>query len=451
MGMIATVLTNPRRFRRTAMAANGDQPRSSAAVIGGGALAALVACMFLLGASAAARRSPIVPRSGFAFPDWVAGPLHWLGLSTGNGVRVALVVAICACYVAILACAGAIGSRRLWIGIVLAHVAALLAPPLLSGDVFGYLGFARLGVLHDLNPYRFTASAAPTDAIYRFLGWKHVTTPYGPLFTLLSYGAAPLGLAGGLWALKLLAALASLTTVAILWRIAALLGGVPNRTVAFYAFNPLVLIFAVAGAHNETLFGALLAAGVLWMVTGRERAAGASIVLAGAMKASAALMAPFALLGSERRGRTLVAMLATTALVAVVGLSVFGAHLTDIFGALSTEQHDVSGHSVPAELSHLFGASGLPFGVRAAFIAAFAAVAVAMLWHTWRGGWWLDAYAWTTLALLAATGWLWPWYGLWALLPASLSSSRRLRLVTLAACAYLMLTRLAVGDPLSSG
>ena len=50
--------------------------------------------------------------------------------------------------------------RMLWSGIGFAHVAALAAPPLLSADVFGYLDFARLGVLHGLDPYTHTAAAA---------------------------------------------------------------------------------------------------------------------------------------------------------------------------------------------------------------------------------------------------------------------------------------------------
>jgi len=78
----------------------------------------------------------------------------------------------------------------------------------------------------------------------------------------------------------------------------------------------------------------------------------------------------------------------------------------------------------------------LPEGVRVVFICIFAAAALAALWHAWRGAWWLDCYAWATLALLAASAWLLPWYGMWALLPASLSSSRRLQAAALVASAY---------------
>ena len=108
--------------------------------------------------------------------------------------------------------------------IVLANVILLLGPPLISQDVFGYLAFARLGALHGLDPYTHVAAEAPTDAVFPFLGWPFQHSPYGPLFTLASYALAPLGLAGGLWALKAIAVARSLGAVALIARAAARLG-----------------------------------------------------------------------------------------------------------------------------------------------------------------------------------------------------------------------------------
>jgi hypothetical protein len=129
----------------------------------------------------------------------------------------------------------------------------------------------------------------------------------------------------------------------------------------------------------------------------------------------------------------------------------FGPHLLGLGGALLTQQEKVAGHSVPAEISQLIGLGQLATGVRIIFLALFAGVLAATLWRTWRGGDWLASYGWATLALLAATVWLVPWYGLWALLPASLSSSRRLRVATVIGCAYLVAMRLVIHNPLSAG
>jgi alpha-1,6-mannosyltransferase len=401
--------------------------------------------MLALGANAASGRSDYVPSGAHYFPAWLAGPLAPFGFTTAHAVLEGLVLAICACYAVALACVRSLPRRRVWVAIVLADLAALLAPPLLSSDVFGYLGFARLGVLHHLSPYSFTAQAAPHDAIYPYLGWHTVTTPYGPLFSLVTYALVPLGIAAGLWVLKLIAALTSIATVALVWRIARRLGHDPVRAVAIYGLNPLVVVFAVGGAHNDTLFALFLAAGALWLITGRERRAAVSVIVATALKVSAALMLPFVLLAAERRRAALAAAVVAALVATAISFAVFGSHLTGMVHALTAEQNQVAKHGVPAEISTLLGlgrrrANGvrLAEGIRIAFVVAFIVALALALWRTWRGSWWLDCYAWATLALLACSAWLLPWYGMWALLPASVSGSRRLQGVTLAASGYLV-------------
>ena len=415
------------------------------------ALGGLVASIALLALSTAASPTSLVSTyrtMPHYFPAWLAGPLHAIGLAGSAGLREGAVVAFCAFYAVALRCAGDLSARRLSIAIVLAHLAALLAPPLLSGDVFGYVGFARLEVLHGLNPYLSSASAAPGDAIHPLLGWTTVTTPYGPLFTLFSEALVPLGIAGAVWTFKALAALTSLATVALVWRLAARLGSSPRTAIAFYGLNPLVIVFAVAGAHNETLFGLLIAAGALSLIGGAEVRGGIALVGATAIKASAGLVLPFALLGARRRRRAATAVAVALAAALAVGMAAFGPHLASLTGAWLNQQHQVAGHSVPSQVSKLLGLGALDAGVRAGFLVAFGVAVAAMLWRTWRGASWLDCYGWATLALLAASAWLWPWYGLWALLPASISSNRRLRAVTLVACAYLVAIKVLVSRPL---
>ena len=438
--------------RGSGATASPARAQRRAAAAGTAALAGLLAALALLAIATASATSSAVAEAGpHFFPAWLAGPLHGLGPATSTAGLELLVLAICACYLVALRCAAAISSRRLWVAIVLAHLAAALAPPLFSGDVFGYIGFARLDVLHGLSPYVHTAAAAPNDAIYHLLGWTTLTTPYGPLFTLLSDALVPLGIAGGLWAFKSIAALASLATVALIWRAAPRLGRSRRGAIAFYGLNPVLLVFAIPGAHNEALIGMLVGAGALCILSGEELRGGASLVAAGAIKASAALALPFALLGARRRGRAAAGMAIAALAVAAIALIAFGPHLFGLAGALLTQQEKVAGHSVPAEVSQLLGLGQLALAVRIVFLAIFGGVLAATLWRTWRGAQWLTSYGWATLALLAATVWLVPWYGLWALLPASLSPSRRLRVATLIACAYLITMRLAIQNPLSSG
>jgi Glycosyltransferase family 87 len=416
------------------------------------ALAGLVLALVALGAKAAAAPSSLVPAGAAGrFPGWLAGPLHGLiGGHPGGGYEVQLLV-VCACYAIVLACARSVGSRTLWAGIVLAHVAVLLAPPLLSADLFGYLDFARLGVLHGLDPYTHTAAAATGDAIYPYLGWHDVSTPYGPLFTLFTDGLVPLGIAGGIWALKVVAALTSLAAVVLVWRSADRRGQAPATAAALLGLNPLVLVFAVGGAHNDTLLGLLVAAGLVAVLDRRDLAGPATLVGAIAIKASAGLALPFALIAAHRRGRgrqAILAVVVALSAILLVTLVGFGGQVSGIVGSLRGQQQLVAVHSVPAYVSRLLGLGTYDSTVRSVFDVGFAAAAIACLAQTWRHpDRWLEAYGWTTLALLCATAWLLPWYALWVLLPAALTTDRRLRAATLVFCAYLLATRLPLAYP----
>ena len=84
------------------------------------------------------------------------------------------------------------GIRLWWIAaaVVVLHVAFLLAPPMLSTDVFNYIDVARLGGLYHLDPYVVPPRRGATMPSIVFVHWRHAVTDYGPLFTL---GVRPLG------------------------------------------------------------------------------------------------------------------------------------------------------------------------------------------------------------------------------------------------------------------
>src|ERR671934_88789 len=83
--------------------------------------------------------------------------------------------------------------------------------PLFSTDIFNYVAYARMGALCHVNPYLHGAAVIAGDPSVPFTGptWLHTPTAYGPLFTLISYALVPLGVAGTMWALKALTALAA--------------------------------------------------------------------------------------------------------------------------------------------------------------------------------------------------------------------------------------------------
>jgi hypothetical protein len=416
------------------------------ALVGSAALAGLVTTGALICVHAAARRSGLTPASWHGMPGWMSGPLHGLGAGALNGHTFGLLfLAMCACYAGALATARQLDTRAAIGAIAALHVLFFLAPPLLSADVFGYIDYARIGAVHGLDPYAHGPASAPHDAVFAFMRWRgNLPSPYGPLFTLGSYVLAPLSLAASLWAMKALAALASLAIVWFVWDSARRLRVEPLPAAMLVGLNPLVLVWAVGGAHNDLIVVAAATAGVWLAVKHRERWAGASLVAAAALKVSAGVALPFLLAGTrgrERRDALRGALLAATAAV-VVTLAAFGTGVTGMLRAQADQQSLVAATSLPDRVGHLLGLGGATGAVRAVALALFLAVFATLLLRTWRGGTnWVAATGWATLAMLVTSAWLMPWYVTWLLPLAALGRNRRLVAASLALCLYLVVMR----------
>jgi alpha-1,6-mannosyltransferase len=416
-------------------------------------LVSIVVCVFLLCAGAASGPSQFVPARSGGWPAWMAGPLSGLGIGLSSAGFQALMLTLCVGYALVLVAARRLPLAAIVAAIVVANAILLLGPPLISQDVFGYLAFARLGALHGLDPYTHFAAEAPTDPAYQFVGWPFQNSPYGPLFTLLSYALVPLGLAGGLWAFKAIAVLASLGAVALIALAAGRLGHSPAWAAVFVGLNPVTLVLAEGGAHNDALL--LLALALALALTAgaspRARTAAAALAAGVGLKITAGLVLPFLVLSSPRtRERVRVALAAGAALLAValVGLLGFGVHAFGFLGAVREQQQLVATHSVPAETARLVGLSGTPGWWRNLYALGFVAVLLFALWRTARGADWRVAAGWSTIALLVSTAWLLPWYAIWVLPLAAVSGNRRLCAGTLLVCAYAVLIHLSLANPL---
>ncbi|TMK27395.1 MAG: DUF2029 domain-containing protein [Actinobacteria bacterium] len=414
----------------------------------------MLSSAFLLAAGAATRPSTYVPARSGGWPDWLAGPLQGLDVGISRGSFQAWMLIMCASYVLVLVGARALPMRVLAASIVAAEVIVLLGPPLISQDVFGYVAFARMGALHGLDPYTHVAAEAFTDPVYPFVGWPFKHSPYGALFTLASYAVAPLGVAGALWAFKALAVASSLGAVALVARAAGRLGSSRRWAAAFVGLNPVLLVLAVGGAHNDTLIVLVLAAALVLTAgsSPRFRAAAGMLVAGVGVKLTAGLLLPFLILGAPRRERLAVLASACLSLLALGALALigFGSHALGFLNAVGEQQQLVATHSIPAETARLFGLTGTPTWWRHLFVAGFLAVLALALWRTARGADWRAAAGWSTLALLVSTAWLLPWYAVSLLPLAAVSHDRRLRAATLLFCAYAVLIHLKLADPVLS-
>ena len=380
--------------------------------------------------------SPLIPHS----PDisaWLSGIGERLGYRV---VLIALLVSACAYggLLALMRRSRAALSPRSAIALVAALQLIVFAGPiLLSTDVFSYIAYARMGVEHGVNPYLHGPVAIVGDPVFKYVGedWIHVATAYGPLYTLLSYPLAPLGVVGALWAMKLEALLASAGTLALTWRCARARGFDPATAVLAVGANPLYVIYGLGGAHNDLIMMLAMMAAVSLTFgaqpgSRREAWAAATVVAGALIKATVAVLLPFMVL-SRRRLASVLGALAAAVLGALVAYAAFGVHGVDVVAALNRDAALVSTDSFANEIAHLLGKPGV-FPVDHDLLkAALVLILAHLLWRTWRGYDWVAASGWALLAVAVTSTWLLAWYILWPLPLAVVTRDRRLLAATL--------------------
>jgi len=409
---------------------------------GRAALAILLVAALAVVICAAAGPSVLVPRSSQTFPDWEAGPLHVLiGRSIGDpntlGLALsAVLVAMMAAYGVVLASVRTMSMRTIAICVLALHLIILMSPPLQLTDLFNYLGYGRLGGLHHLNPYSQVIGQEFFDPVYRFASWHNLKSPYGPLFTAFTYPLAFLPLPVAYWILKALTVLLSLGFVALVWHCARRLGRDPRFAVVFVAMNPIFLIYAVAGFHNDFFMLVPSLGAIALLMERRDRSAGAVVMLAIAVKFTALVLLPFLLVGArtkQRRIRVIVGAVAMAVPLFAMTLALFGLSIPN----LSDQSSLLTDFSIP----NLFGlAIGIGGGTPGLLKLATVGVVVVIAYQVYRRRDWLTAAGWATLALIASLAWLVPWYVVWLLPLAALGTSVRLRRAAIVLTLFLMLT-----------
>jgi hypothetical protein len=435
------------------------------------------------------------------FPHWMAGPLGglapWMprGTTALKYMFTGAVAAMFAGYLIALAYARRLRARWVVAAIVAVHAIFLLSPPLALTDVFNYINYGRMEAVHHLNPYTTIPILEPhSDPSYALSNWHQLLSPYGPLFTLLTFAVVPLGVAASFWALKAVLALTSLATILLVWRCARLLGREPLPAVVLVGLNPVVLVWGLGGDHNDFLMVAFIMLGFYLLLTAgfagavprfagsaprfagaapRARAghaagapharghderagfgearmapqaqlgAGAALAVAVGIKASAAVLVPVVLarLLRQRRAlaRVLVGAVVGGAAVAAASVVAFGLHIPD----LSTQSKLVTSESVPNLVGLAIGAGGESESLHKVMDVILVVCLLLCCWQAFSRRWpasdrMLTAAGWASVALLVTLSWVLPWYVLWALPLAALSSSRRLRAAVLAISVYLI-------------
>src|SRR5256714_644205 len=202
----------------------------------------------------------------------------------------------------------------------------LVAPPLFSGDAGAYACQGQL-YLHHLNPYRHGAADLPCTWLDRTPPlWRHSPAPYGPLWVVLSGAAATTGsYLGAVVVLRAVALAGIALAIGYGLRLARILDAAPSRVAWLGTAGPLVLLHGVSGVHNDALLAGLVVAGLAYAATGRwGLRAGVLLGLALAVKVTALVAVPFAVLVIARDRRP-AALARATAGVAVGAGGAFAA------------------------------------------------------------------------------------------------------------------------------
>jgi hypothetical protein len=459
----------------------------------------ILACSLLIVVAAADRPSFLsATTTAHFFPHWMAGPLGglWPSLTrSAQGLKYLFSGAIAlmyASYLVGLRYVPRLPARWAIAAVVGAHAIMFLAPPLALTDVFNYVNYGRMEIVHHLNPYTTTPILEPhNDPSFALSNWHQLLSPYGPLFTLMTFAVVPLGVAASFWTLKGLLMLASLGTVLLVWRSARLLGRDPVAAIVLVGLNPIVLVWGLGGDHNDFLmmffvvlgFYLLLRTGSLPGALQRSGArapaydaitphaaitpyasapdgpapdattampaspsraaawragAGVAFVTAVAIKASAGILLPVVLASLLRSRRDLAQVVLGMAVGAVVlGVSsviAFGPHFPD----LATQGRLVTMTSLPNLLGLALGQGGETTTLRVLLSGVLLASVAACSVLAWRRRDSLTAAGWASVALLVTLSWVLPWYVLWLLPLAALSSSHRLRTAALLLGVYLI-------------
>ena len=431
-GPLAPAVTQP-----TAHSSRRIRLRAGAALVG------LLVAELCLVVVAAGKSSLLAPPKAIPFTGWRAGPLH--GVAAGlpydrTALKIGFLGAMLvmgACYLVLLRHLRALPARWLLAGILGGHVIVLLGPPLILSDAFNYIDYARVGVLHHLNPYIHPPRAARHDPIYHYVSWHRQATPYGPLFTLATYPLARLPIWLALWSLKIATVAASLGCVALVAACARRLKRPALPCAVAVGLNPLLVVYGVGGVHNDFFMMLLVLAGLLWILMRREAVGGAALAGSLAIKLASAPLVPFLLLGAERRRRALAGAVAAALGLGLTAIAVFG---TNVPG-LTDQANTVTRFSLPDDAASILGvaithpcAGHVYPCVNAAILTIATTVLIVamlwLLWRAWRGADPIACAGWAAVAFVLTLTSVMPWYLLWVLPLAVLSRSRPLQITT---------------------
>jgi alpha-1,6-mannosyltransferase len=287
--------------------------------------------------------------------------------------------------------------------------------------------------------------AESNDPIFTFSTWHNLSSPYGPLFTALTYPLAFLSIPIAYWVLKVAIIMVAVGFVWTVAHCARLLGRDERFAVLFIVANPVFVFYAIGGFHNDFLMLLPSTASIALLLHRRDRLAGAVLMLAVAVKLTAIVLLPFLLIAAkppERRLRVIQGCVIAGVPLIAMSLALFGLSIPN----LSEQSSVVTDFSIPNLTGILVGLGGSTTGI----VRLLSLVLVIVVLWGLRQRDWIGAAGWATVALIASVSWLMPWYVVWLLPLAAIAGGRALRRTAIVLTVFLVVTFLPSTGPFLS-
>ncbi|HEX9123940.1 MAG TPA: glycosyltransferase family 87 protein [Actinomycetota bacterium] len=318
---------------------------------------------------------------------------------------------------------------RLLAVVVMVWTPLVLARPLQSHDVYQYVFYARMQIVHGANPYVTPPTALGGDSWRRAVPWPGQVSVYGPLWTTAVAEVVRLSIGSLRGAVLVVKAFAGLLGGITLWGLVALsrseVGTAPRAdprpAVAIFGLNPLVAASVALGGHADIALAAALVWAIVWQSRRRPLLASTLLGVGALVKLYGAIpLLVFLLVRWKREGfRAVIGPSVLCSVLAGVAYAPYWAGWATVRGLLHVAGSSSSSLGGVIERWAIAGLSAL--GVdRAAPLAATAVGSAALLaigitiaagvrhasehdatWHTSLAA--LSIF-------LAMTPWFLPWY-----------------------------------------
>jgi hypothetical protein len=313
----------------------------------------------------------------------------------------------------------------------------VLTMPLTSRDIFYYISCGRTLGIYGANPYKLPPSAFPNDPLFQYANWPDYTSPYGPIWLLISGGVARIANGDLFWSVflfKLVAFVGYLVCGGLIWAILRARGKSPLAGTVLWLWNPLVLLEFTGAGHNDVLMLTGVLLGIWLYLTGRIRLALAALALAAMVKSVALIALPLVLwhylapLDSwAARARAAVRVLWLPALIIAAFIGPFWAGAAT-FGPVQESSHYYSSLGHIARVMLEWRISPRPAGeiTRGSIVLALLIGYAIIVWRTpGNDRTLLTGTSRAIFLLLALWPFFVPWYCAWAVaIVAALSTQR---------------------------